>query len=59
MTLKRIYNLAYMAALENWGRESDYLKEAPDSELNQCREHKAWKELTQIEKIIKGEENPT
>lgn len=54
MTQERIYRLAYIAAVNIWGREKEHLDQNPDSEVNQAREAKAWAELQEIEQAIKA-----
>lgn len=54
MTQERIYRLAYIAAVNIWGREKEHLDQNPDSEVNQTREAKAWAELQEIEQAIKA-----
>lgn len=54
MTQERLYKLAYIAAVNIWGREKDHLDADPESEVNQAREAKAWAELQEIEKALKA-----
>lgn len=54
MTQERILELAHEALLMKWGRFNEELKEMPENRVRKARERKAWQELEEIEKMIKG-----
>lgn len=52
ITPKRILDLAWQAALDNWSHEHDRLHEDPESELAKARDLKAWEELDAICRLV-------
>lgn len=45
---ERLYELAYEALLNRWGREYDFLKEHPENKISRIREKKLWNELMEF-----------
>lgn len=54
MSQFKILNLAYMAQLEIWHKEREFLEEFPNNEFAQVREKKAWDELNEISEMMKA-----
>lgn len=57
MTIKRIYELAYLKQLDIWAKENDFLKAHPNDEIGQIREQRAWQELNEINRKLAELEN--
>ena len=49
MSEERLYELAYEALLNKWGRENDFLQEHPENEISQIKEKELWNELLNLE----------
>ena len=56
MTQLKILNLAYMAAMEKWGKEFENLRQNPSNEITQAREKKLWAEAEEIKNMVIAEE---
>ena len=50
----RLYELAYEALLERWGREYDYTMKYPDIEGYTAQEKELWNELLNLENEMKS-----
>lgn len=53
MKEERLYELAYEALSNKWGREYDFLKEHPENEISQIRERELWNELIEFKEEMK------
>ena len=53
MTQKRIFELARRHALEIWTKAEDYLRESPEDPVARSFEEKAFKELCEIDDMIR------
>ena len=50
----RLYEFAYEALLERWGREYDYTMKYPDNEGYTAQEKELWNELLNLENEMKS-----
>lgn len=53
MKLDRVLELAYLAAVENWAKEKEYLDKY-ESDWGIIRERKAWLEVEEIGQMIRN-----
>ena len=56
MTQLKILNLAYMEALNKWGKEFEKLQKNPSNEFTKAREEKLWAEVEEIKNMVIAEE---
>ena len=56
MTEEEIYKMAYNWALHVWNGWNYTLGKSPDNEIYQNREKEAWKEVKELELLVKKKE---
>lgn len=53
MTQERILKLAFMKAVLDWGECKDRADRLPGNQFAACREQQKWKEVQELEKMLK------